>query len=82
MGITHERLVGISQDTFEIPLFYQESLPPQVILSEKDSEAFNATLEQKKQDIIAAVEDPKQKLGVFLGSIHATQHSSFRQGSV
>lgn len=83
VGLRNEKLVGLAHvDTFEIPLFYQDSLPPQVVLTEKDSEAFNAALEQKKQDIIAAVEDPKQKVIVFLGSILATQHSSFRTGSV
>jgi len=83
VGIRKEKIAGIMHiDTLEIPLLYQESLPPQIILSEKDSEAFNAVLEQRKQDIIAALEDPKQKVSVFLGAVFATQHSNFRVGSV
>jgi hypothetical protein len=83
VGLRNENIAGFAHvDTFEIPLFYQDSLPPQVVLTEKDSEAFNAALEQRKQDIISAVEDPKQKVSVFLGAVLATQHSSFRTGSV
>lgn len=66
-------------EEFEIPITFQEALPPIILANEADGKAFDADLEAKAEEYRAMLLDANKDMQVLSGTILPSLHQPFFQ---